>query len=102
MVRIQLSIFKIVKTIAKLHLIRGGGAKKTGGGPCDFRRTEPCTVHIGTRLDPNGPKQTLKDQMDPNRPKQTLQDQMDPNRPKQTLQDQSRPYRTKADRTGPD
>ena len=91
MVRIQLSIFQIVKTIAKLHLIRRGGGRplKMGGGPCDFRRTEPCIVHIGTRLDPNGPKQTL-------------QDQMDPNRPKQTLQDQSRPYRTKADRTGPD
>ena len=27
MVRIQLSIFQIVKTIAKLHLIRGGGVK---------------------------------------------------------------------------
>ena len=58
MVRIQLSIFQIVKTIAKLHLT-GGGDRKMGGGPCDFRRTEPCTmynVHIGTRLDPNGPK----------------------------------------------
>jgi hypothetical protein len=31
MVRIQLSIFQIVKTIAKLHLIRGGGQKKRVG-----------------------------------------------------------------------
>ena len=31
MVRIQLSIFQIVKTIAKLHLIRWGG-KKNGWG----------------------------------------------------------------------
>jgi len=60
------NIFQIVKTIAKLHLIRGGGRpKKMGGGPCDFRRTEPCIVHIGTRLDPNGPKQTLQDQIGP-------------------------------------